>query len=600
MTLPGEAARRRERAAARAVKARAATAARSARSSKAKSASYDTLGRQQVYLDALRAGHTKIDARRRASRENHRGQMVPLTEGTVRKWRERNSVFREACDAAYGQFRSEEVGVTKSYDGSFPSFRKAFFGYDTPKHQRLIVDVLTKALHSKQRTITLILVPPEGGKTSTLEDWLCKIVGEQPDVRSGIVSGTPRHGWKIIGKLKKRFTAAGSKFVMQYGPFYEAGQEKQGKPWAQDHITVLKRDSDERDYTISTFGWNGSMIGTRWDILIVDDIQPHKMLSQTEAIMSAFRQDIYTRVGIDCPIVIIGNRVGMGDFYEELIRLGIVDELIEVPAIDENGESFWPEKWPLEALERTRRVVGEDVWWRNYMQRPRASGKGSFSEALVEQAKDKMQTHLRPSECTGVIIGVDPALGGGNATIAAAYTENWLCVLDLDYSFNLYGTEDIFNRADEMAVRYGSGIVVIEQNAMQKGIVRDQRLDDLASRHNYRVVAHQTGQLKTDPTWGVGTMADSMRRGELRLAWGTDDLAGIYTQARLQPLVDQLTAWRPDVPTKNLRQDTVMALWFAHKWWKENRMYGVGSQSNFRTSHKLPYRPTSYHQRVPA
>lgn len=582
----GYAKRRKELEAQRAATRAAATKKLSAQRSRQAQNSYDTPGRKQTYLNALAEGHTKTDARRLASREV-KGRLVPLSEEAVRKWRERDPIFREAEAKNYKAYRQTAAGETvTSYDGSFESFRKVFFGYDTPPHQKLIVNALNKALQSKHRSITLCLLPPEFGKTSCLEDWICEQIAHKPDIRIGIVSATPKHGWKIIGKLKKRLTAEGSPFVMKYGPFYEPDQRHQGKPWAQDHFMVLQRDSDERDYTVSAFGWDGSVIGTRWDILVMDDVQPFKQLSMTEKIIATFRQDIYTRVGIDCPIVIIGNRVGMGDWYEELLRLDIVDDLIEVPAVNDNGESTWPEKWPLADLELTRKIAGEDVWWRNYMQRPRASGKGSFNETLVEAAKDKMQTHLRPDICQGVIIGTDPALDGGCATIAAAYGADWLCFLDMDYSFQVGSVEGIIAIGDEMAVRYHSGVWVIEQNAFQKGLVRDQRLDALASAHNYTIIPHQTGTLKTDPTWGVGTMADSMRRGELRIAWGSD-----YCRERFTPLCDQLLAWRPDVDTKNLRQDTVMAAWFVHKWWKENRMINSGTADAFRSSRVLPWAP---------
>lgn len=550
---------------------------------------YDTPGRQTAYLKALKEGHTKIAARTLAGREDEKGRMVPLTDQTVRKWRERFPIWREACDEAYNAHRLTESGeVMTGYDGSFESFRKVFFGYDTPTHQKLIVNALNTALQSQHRNITLCLLPPEFGKTSVLEDWICEQIAHRPNIRIGIVSATPKHGAKIVGKIKNRLTAVGSPYVMKYGPFYEPGQEKQGKPWAADHIMVLQRDSDERDYTITAFGWNGSVIGSRWDILLVDDIQPLKQLSLTDDIEARFKQDIYTRVGRQCPIVIIGNRVGMDDFYERIMRDDIVNNLIQVPALDDKGESTWPEYWPTEDLKITRKVAGEDAWARNYMQRPRASGKGSFSEALIESVKDKMQDHARPQECVGVIISTDPAIGGGCATMAGAYTADWLCLLDLDYSFDLPGVESIIEIGDEMAVRYRSGIWVIEQNAMQKGIVRDQRLDALASKHNYTIVPHQTGILKTDQTWGVGTMADSMRRGELRIAWGSK-----YCQERLEPLCEQLICWRPDVPTRNLRQDTVMSAWFMHKWWKENRMIGAEYTNQWNTGLRTPWTPVT-------
>lgn len=545
-----------------------------------------TADRKQRYLDALKAGATKREARLQAV-GNHGTRIVPLSEPTVRKWRERDIEFRRAESALYSPGGDQEG--FDPLDLTFASFRKQFFGYDTPPHQKAIVAALKKAIQSHQRTITLILCPPEAGKTSTIEDWICEQIKNNPNVRIGIVSSTPTHGRKIIGKLKKRLTTDTSAYVQRWGPFYEGGQEKLGRPWASDHFTILGNASDERDYTLSAFGWDGSMIGTRWDLVICDDIQPFKLLSQTDKILNTFKQDIYTRVGADCPIVFIGNRVGMGDIYEEMLATpAFIDHLVTVPALDDNGESFWPEKWPTEALLRTKVVVGEDVWWRNYMQNPKASGKGSFSELLVERALDKTQDHNKPATATGVVVGVDPAISGGCAVIACAYNQQRLVVLDLAYHFDLGSNEAIINAANLMATTYQAKTVVIEQNAMQKGIVRDERFDQLASYGNYRIQSHQTGILKTDPVWGVPAMADSMRRGELVLAWGP-----LYCQERLQPLVDQLTRWRPDIPTKNLRQDCVMALWFAHKWWKENRNVEAQGE-NWNTGHALPWAAHQY------
>jgi hypothetical protein len=57
-------------------------------------------------------------------------------------------------------------------------------------------------------------------------------------------------------------------------------------------------------------------------------------------------------------------------------------------------------------------------------------------------------------------------------------------------------------------------------------------------------------------------MDQSFKAGDIRIPYG--DKA---TVDRMQPLISQLRAWRPDVKTKNLTQDLVMALWFVHRYW---------------------------------
>ena len=52
-------------------------------------------------------------------------------------------------------------------------------------------------------------------------------------------------------------------------------------------------------------------------------------------------------------------------------------EILELPAIDSQGEALWPQKYPIESLERIRRVIGTRDWSALYQQKP-APEEGNY------------------------------------------------------------------------------------------------------------------------------------------------------------------------------------------------------------------------------
>lgn len=166
------------------------------------------------------------------------------------------------------------------------------------------------------------------------------------------------------------------------------------------------------------------------------------------------------------------------------------------------------------------------------------------------------------------VLGVDPALGGGNAIVAASASTEKFWILDCEERFGFNRTEQQLEMIEQFATKYRPSVVIIEFDAQQKGLGNDDRMRDMAQRLGFIVQPHITRMEKQDPIFGVASMNQSFIRKEISIPWGDEP-----TQARMRPLVEQLRAWRP--PTKNAhggrskdpRQDLVMALWFGWRWW---------------------------------
>lgn len=554
--------------------------------------------RQQKWLDHYRRSRSIEEA----------CKLTGVQRTTYERWRQRNPEFRQEVDGIRGKHLS---ATDVPWQGDFQSFRKRYFGYNTYWHQREIIHAIETA---KPQEVVLVLCAPETGKSSVLTDYMCFRLGLDPNVRITLVSEGQDLARKMLRHVAKRMTDPfqGKEYQQRFGPFYIPGQERKGKPWGADYLTVAKSNHDEKDFSIEARGWRSAIAGTRTDLLLVDDIQSTRSLSQTEKQIETFRQDFLSRPGKDGKIVIVGTRVGQLDFYETLMDEGVVDRTVMLPAIrkpkgDEVGEDFilyksggvqqnlgphvalCPEMWPIPALSKKTKNVGESAWWRNYMQRPQASIEATFGEAVLNDAKNVARRVGEPiKDEVARVAGLDPALAGGNAISVWSYNADKFALLDRECRRGLARYEQILERIDWFAARYHFDLLVVETVAFQRGLADDDRLRALARQYGFRVREHITGRNKVDEMIGVSRMATSFSEGSIDLPWADE-----ATQEIVEPLVRQLNAWRPDIPTKKLPQDDVMAMWFAWLAWQEQRgRIGHAGRSFVRKG--LPWKPSVY------
>lgn len=162
-------------------------------------------------------------------------------------------------------------------------------------------------------------------------------------------------------------------------------------------------------------------------------------------------------------------------------------------------------------------------------------------------------------------LGIDPALGGGFALVVGELGDK-LTILDAEVHYELSKTEEQLFYIERLAREYRPNVVIVEYDAQQKGLGNDDRLKAMSFKYGFTIRPHLTRGQKMDEIFGVASMDQSFKLSEIRIPWGDDE-----TQERMQPLVSQLRAWRPDIKPKNLVQDLVMALWFIWRYWMKIR-----------------------------
>lgn len=493
--------------------------------------------------------------------------------GTYEKMRARWPKWRAELDMIrLSKIGKGDLANKDHYTGGFGQFRKIFFEHDSPSFH---LEIIKHLEYGQPGSVTMILLPPEHGKTTCIEDFCNYKLGMDPTFRITVGSEGQPHARKILRRVKSRMETP-SAYVKRYGPFapITGDDRKARQPWGADFFDVYKKqDHDERDFSMVALGWRSAIAGTRTDLMIVDDIQSRKSLTQSQEMFEVFRQDWLSRPGSKGRTVVLGTRVGPMDFYEHLLDADLVDNLVCIPAINPEGEYLWPERYSDDEYKRMRKNVGEEAWWRNYMQQPRVAGDQCFLAEYVDSCKNEYVKIGEYDEADGLTaLSLDPALGGGNSLTTTQFGRS-LKILDQVTDYNLARTEQILDRIQEAAIRYKPHILIIERNAFQKGLARDDRLLTMASSYGFRLAEHHTHTNKRDETFGVASMAQDFARQLIQIPFSTDPI----TRARMEPLINELESWRADVPTRKLRQDRVMSLWFAWLRWRQygqqNRVY---------------------------
>lgn len=539
--------------------------------------------RKSKYLQALAQGLTVADA----------AAVADVHPKTPTRWAREDRKFKEARDGIRKSQRAAKVAEAREeggdeaftpLDGTFTGFRQTMFGWDTYWHQGQIIKAIENA---DPMELTLINVFPESGKTTLLVDYICYRIAKDPNVRITYVSEGQDLARKVVGQVKTRMTRVDMypEFIARYGPFHREDGADSDRKWTADAIQVSKQSVDEKDWTLEARGWKSAISGTRADILLIDDLQSVRSKNSTDDMVDTIRQDFLSRVTQDGKVIVVGTRVAEDDVYNRLIELDLISEYVSLPAINHEGESLCPELWSAEKLEVKKKHVGLAVWARTYQQRPEADGKRAFDESAIKRAlRDDLGIHGLHTDGRSAIDGLfkvsslDPALGGQNVLSTAAFDAERLVLLDQKVDDGLARNEDILERVEESARVFRPAVLVVEKNALQRGIARDERLRQLAAKYGFRIHEHETGKNKTDPQYGIAQMPTDFIAGNVWIPNGTDEAKTMFAE-----FLKQLRRWRPDVPTKALKQDTVMSFWFS---WLQFDIRRRGSQSDARKTWK--------------
>jgi hypothetical protein len=156
-------------------------------------------------------------------------------------------------------------------------------------------------------------------------------------------------------------------------------------------------------------GRDSQVMGKGAHVLLIDDPFAHMAEAQSELIRKSvwnwYTGTLYNRLEDHGAIILINHRMHDADLSGMLLQQqaagGDKWEVVELKAIDDAGNALWPEKYPIEALERIKRnisVVSTRDWTALYQQNPVPD-----EATISNQSGSNQRTscpHKTLSECT--------------------------------------------------------------------------------------------------------------------------------------------------------------------------------------------------------
>ncbi len=222
--------------------------------------------------------------------------------------------------------------------------------FQSVRHLRYLAELLEAVERGDLRNL-LVTLHPGSGKSTLLQAFASWYLGCHP--RRKIITASAG------AELAERNSRASRELFMDAAwPFHDVELSRA--------TTAQNRWDTTRGGGLVALGVEGIITGWRADLLILDDLQEDALSSGERAKLWTWYCDVLMpRLNPGGAIVLIQQRWGEDDIPGRVLEApdGAEWVAVRLPAIAEEndplgrspGESLWPEKWPIEELERRRR-----------------------------------------------------------------------------------------------------------------------------------------------------------------------------------------------------------------------------------------------------
>lgn len=571
-------------------------------------------------LELVRGGLSQSEALRSVGR----GQSwLQQRRKKFPSWGEELSATRARTDGATVEAR-EASRVERV--GSFADFRLKFLNSRTFPHQQNLIDVIEGRdpswlhpefrFHKGDAQHVLVNIPPEHAKSTTVTtDYVVYRICQDPNVRVMLISKTEKFAKKLLHGVKQRLSHPMYRELQaEFAPV--GGFKGSAVQWQESRITLGGDEvsGEHRDPTVEAVGLGGQIYGSRADLIIFDDTVVLDNANNHEKQRFWLMQEVETRVGAYGKVVGIGTRVAPTDLYKELMNPEHYGDgeppwtYLAMPALLDSSDPD-PEKWVTLWPWSDRPFVGSDEepnedglypYWTGPRLKRKRNALGDARFALVYQQQDVPEDAVfsdiavngcvvairpkgplipgapgMPDDVNGLykVCSMDPAMTGDTAAISYAVDRETERRYVLDVSIiTSPSPAKIRELIKSWTETYTPHEWVIEKNAFQLFLTEDEQINEYLATRGVRMTPHYTGDNKQDPEFGVASMATLfggiVRASEdsTKMVHAKNNLITLPAKQQnevIKKLIEQLILWDPNVPTKNRKQDAVMALWFA-------------------------------------
>lgn len=285
----------------------------------------------------------------------------------------------------------------------FPKYRTAEF------HRRIAEQL--ERVESGEIDRLMLLCPPRHGKSTLASRSLpAYVLGRQPEKEFISVSASADLATDFGRDVRNLINSDQYKCIFNTA----LAEDSQAK-------NKWRTESGGGYYAV---GVGGQFMGKGADILLIDD----PFASMAEAQSETKRKEVwdwyigtaYNRLEAGGAVILINHRMHDDDLSGHIIAHtsagGDKFEIVKMPAISNDGEALWPERYPLEAIERRRANSIPRYFSALYQQEPAPDTGDYFKREWLIPVDN-----LPPRESLRVYGGSDYAVtaSGGDFTVHA-------------------------------------------------------------------------------------------------------------------------------------------------------------------------------------
>lgn len=398
-------------------------------------------------------------------------------------------------------------------------------------------------------------------------------LGKNPSARIALISSTE----KLAKKLLKQIRAEIERNPRLHRVFPHLRRSlRREDPWTSTALTV-ERQTTARDPSVQVLGAFGAIVGSRLDIIILDDVlsfENTRTEEQRKKLIEWFDTTVYTRGVQGAKVFAIGTPWHPEDLLHELSkrpaftvrRYSAVENPDDPPR---KWRPIWPDNWPLQRLLHRRANMPEAHFIRKYLCRVRLDTTSRFQEKwlkrmcqlgkgrVFELAAPPRRTPRGPYlPCfTGVDLGVGSKSKSNLTVICTIALLPGGLRLIVNIESGRWQAPEILARLRETSRIYRSEILV-ESNVAQKYLVQmaqvgSGKIENLHGRDT-------TAQNKFHEQWGVEALATELQNMLWVMPSGAN---GDSVPEEGQALISECLHYDPEEHAG----DRLMAMWLARE-----------------------------------
>lgn len=363
------------------------------------------------------------------------------------------------------------------------------------KHDRLVIQAHVESGKSSQLTVARTL-------------WE---LGRNPSLRVAIVSNTHGQAAKLVRSI--------AAYIEQSPELREVFPSLvPSTPWTDSSLTV-QRPTLTKDPSVQAFGVHGAVIGSRLDLLVIDDcvdFENARTPEQRDLLVQWVLATLMGRLTAKARVLVVGTAFHPEDLLHRLTAQGWPS--FRFPIVDDQGRPRWPARWSLERIDAKRAELGPAEAARQLDVMTRSDADSRFQQAWLDLALQRGQGRTclgfllnRPLD-SKIVHGVDLGVSKkANADLSVIVTLLVHANKDrqiLSIQSGRWGGPEIVQRIADTQRKFG-GTVVVETVAAQLYV--SQFLRELNA---LPVIDFKTGRGKMSLDWQIETLAAEMARGQ--------------------------------------------------------------------------------------